>query len=212
MLVSTVAFCDCGSTTSSDGTSANPTEDDAALPHLADGGARPGNDNPGLSAGAANSSLDSGGAAQLGCTGAHLDDDNWDTCPEELGAGPNCDCNGYAPNGGMLASSDSGSTLDVTSFLLPIPMTPGASYAFSFALADNGFYGDIELWGTTHTCGPGLERLYVAPIASRTYCVNVVASQAYTYVLLAQRLSVDGGALASFSASQFMACPTDHCP
>lgn len=207
-----VAFCACGSSTAGPDIASNATDSDTS-PSSADGAAGASSGNPAFSAGPQSSSGgDTDGAAELGCTGAWLGDDNWDTCPEQLGVGPNCDCNGYAPPGGTLASDNAETIFDVTSFLLPIPVTAGKPYAFSFVVANDGFSGDIELWGTSRTCGPGLERLYVAPIASKTYCVNVVASQTYSYVLLVQRLAVDGGASASFAASQFMACPTDRCP
>jgi hypothetical protein len=212
MTASAVVLCGCGGSASDGDDAATPTSDgDAALPNSVDGATRRSGDAP-VNAGSQSASAGTAdAAAPLGCTGAWLDDDNWDTCPELLGAGPNCGCNGYAPDAGTLASDDPASIFDVTSFLLPLPMMAGKPYAFSFAVTDNGFYGDIELWGTNGTCGPGLERLYAAPIASKGYCINVVAAQNYPYVLLVERLAVDGGALASLSASRFMACPTDRC-
>ena len=162
MTVAALALGSCGSS-GSGGAEMPQTSDPDAASANSDGGAWAGTGNPGVNGGSSTAD-----GATLGCTGAMLDDDNWDTCPEAVDAGPNCDCNGYGPDGGALTSSGGAVIFDVTSFRLPIAMTAGELYAFSFAVSDNRFYGDIELWGTTGTCGPGFERLYAAPVASKT--------------------------------------------
>jgi hypothetical protein len=91
-------------------------------------------------------------------------------------------------------------------------MTAGQPYSLSVTVTNHNFYGDIEIWGSNATCGPGLERLYVAPVASQIFCADVVPSQSYTYAILVQRLYWDGGAPAGGSAYNFLACPTDRCP
>jgi hypothetical protein len=203
MIASAIALCGCGSSSSADGVSSTDASESTESPDAA--AALDGPQASWLDAA-------STAPAPLGCTGAWLDQNTWDSCPELDGTGPNCTCYGYAPDAGTLTYDDSVAIFNVNSFLLPLPMTAGQPYAFSVVVSDNRFYGDIELWGTNATCGPGLERLYAAPLASQTYCVNVVPSQNYPYVIFVQRLAVDSGAPASESATQFMACPTDHCP
>ncbi len=102
--------------------------------------------------------------------------------------------------------------MGITSFRLPVPMTAGQTYSLSVTVANHNYYGEIEFWGTDSTCGPGLERLYVAPVEAKVYCADVVPSQSYPYVLLVQRLHWDGGGFASGSARNVLACPTGRCP
>ena len=142
-----------------------------------------------------------------------LDENTWDSCPELAGTGPRCTCYGYAPDGGTLMfQAGFHMQMDITSFVLPTPMTAGQPYSLSVTVANHGYYGDIEFWGSNGTCGPGLELLYSAPLDSKIYCADVHPSQSYTYILYVQRLSVDSGAPAGESASHTLACPAARCP
>lgn len=142
-----------------------------------------------------------------------LDQNTWDSCPELGGTGPRCNCYGYAPDGGSLMfQSGLHMQMDITSFLLPTPMTAGQPYSLSVTVSNNGYYGDVEFWGSNATCGSGLELLYQAPLDSKVYCADVHPSQSYTYILFVQRLNVDSGAPAGESAHNTLACPSSRCP
>ena len=155
--------------------------------------------------------LDGGAAdAPLTCsqaTGTWLDPRPWDSCDDTF-----CQCYGYAPDGGGLQfESAQNENMGIRSLTLPVPMTPGQPYSLSVSVGDNGFYGDIEVWGTDSVCGPGLEKLYTQPVESKVYCADLVASRPFAYLLFVERLFVDSGAPASEHADTIIACPAVRC-
>jgi hypothetical protein len=140
-------------------------------------------------------------------TGTWLDPRPWDSCDDTF-----CQCYGYAPDGGSLQFEGAqNENMGIRSLTLPVPMTPGQPYSLSVSVVDNGFYGDIEIWGSDAVCGAGLEKLYIQPVESKVHCADLVASKPYAYLLFVERLFVDSGAPASEHADTIIACPTVRC-
>jgi hypothetical protein len=102
--------------------------------------------------------------------------------------------------------------MSITSMLLPEPMKAGQPYSLAATVFNGGFTGDIQFWGTTSECGPGLEQLFSKPVDSTTYCVDALPTQDYTYVLFVERLINDSGAPASEHEGNILACPSGRCP
>jgi hypothetical protein len=148
-------------------------------------------------------------AAPLTCSPSTLLDPRpWEECPGD----GYCVCRSYAPDAGGLAFDYGVTIMDITSMQLTDVMKAGQPYSLSVSVSNSGFYGDIEFWGTTSECGPGLQKLYSAPVESKVYCADVLPTQDYTYVLYVQRLMVDSGAPAGEHADTILACPTGRCP
>jgi hypothetical protein len=148
-------------------------------------------------------------APPLACEGTVLNPRPWQEC---VGDGF-CRCRGYAPDGGTLVlSAPPNGIMSITSMLLPVAMTAGQPYSLAATFSNGGFIGDIEFWGTTSECGPGLERLFTEPVDSKTYCVDVVPAEDYGYVLFVERLINASGAPAGAEAGNIVGCPTGRCP
>ncbi len=132
----------------------------------------------------------------------------WEDC-----VGGACLCRTYAPDGGSLVLDYSRNTnMSITSFLLTDPMKAGQPYSLSVSVASSRYYGTIEFWGSNAECGPGLEKLYSAPVDTKVYCADVLPTNDYTYALLVERLMVDSGAPASEHSGNMLACPSGRCP
>jgi hypothetical protein len=197
--------------TASESGDATATGADAGPSAGGDAAGDVGNDTASESGDAGGDGAEDGAAdAPVTCslaTGTWLDPRPWDSCDSTF-----CQCYGYAPDGGSLQQEyGRNENMGIRSLTLPVPMTPGQPYSLSVSVADNGFYGDIEIWGTDAVCGPGLERLYIQPVQSKVYCADLVASQPYPYLLFVERLFVDSGAPASEHADTIVACPTVRC-
>jgi hypothetical protein len=183
------------------------TTGSAGTKGVADGSVGP----DGASGGAAgqaipDAAIDTG--ASLTCSGTLLDPRPFDECEDGF-----CRCRSYAPDGGSLTLDTSiGANDGITSLLLPVAMKAGQVYSLSAMVSDSNFGGTIEFWGTNSECGPGLQKLFSAPVASQTFCADVAPSQDFTYVLYVEHLLWDGGAAASESTGAILASPDSRCP
>ncbi len=154
----------------------------------------------------ADAGIDAG--ASLSCNGTLLDPRPFDECEDGF-----CRCRSYAPDGGSLTLDTSiGANDGITSLLLPVAMKAGQVYSLSAMVSNSNYGGTIEFWGTNSECGPGLQKLFSAPVASQTFCANVAPTQDFTYVLYVEHLLWDGGAAASEATYAILACPDSRCP
>jgi hypothetical protein len=125
-----------------------------------------------------------------------------------------CICGDYNPDGGTLVPLTSGSaSTGIISYQLPTPMKAGQPYVFSFTYSNSNFTGDLELWGTNAECGPGLQKLFTAPVASKVFCATVHPATDYPYLLFVENHTGKGDASsASSNMTGLTACPTATCP
>jgi hypothetical protein len=125
---------------------------------------------------------------------------------------PYCRCLNYAPDGGTLVVDQTfQSVTNITSFILPQPMKSGQPYSLSSGVTNKGYTGTIEFWGTTSECGPGLQKLFSAPVESKVFCADVMPAQDFEHLLYVEHLLFHGGSASEFTES-VLACPTGHCP
>jgi hypothetical protein len=153
-------------------------------------------------------SADAGADADPGCSPGTVFPSFGGEC-----ANGRCICRTYAPDGGTLIPlMGTNMRTDVISYLLPQPMRAGQAYTFSAGLSVSNFTGNLEIWGSNAECGPGLERLFSEPFASKVYCVQVNPTQDYDYVLIVEQFTGRNGSTAALSRYDTRACPAGSCP
>jgi hypothetical protein len=125
----------------------------------------------------------------------------------------NCVCRTYAPDAGSLVLDTSrNSNMGIISLALPEPMKAGQPYSLSADITSVNYTGNIEFWGTTSECGPGLQKLFSAPVQTKTYCADVMPTQDFTHVLFVDALIWDGTSNSVEHTGNILACPAGRCP
>ena len=150
--------------------------------------------------------------AFLGCSPGELLEPtffNGDICQ-----GPRCVCPDYAPDGGTLVYVNTVTeSTSVISYQLPQPMKAGQPYVFSLNHSNSNFTGDLQLWGTDSSCGPGLEMLWTEPVTSKIFCVTMHPTADHSYILFVTHHTGKGDASSAASNTTGQtACPTATCP